>query len=48
MAGHLGVAIAQRAPPIFDYARARPRFFLAAIPFRPSPIFLANAERTFA
>ena len=47
MAGHSDDAITKR-PPILDYARARPRFFLAAIPFRPSPIFLANAERTFA
>ena len=38
----------QKAPPTLAYARPRPRFFLAAIPFRPSPIFLAKAERTFA
>ena len=37
-----------KAPPTLDYACPRPLFLLPVIPFRPSPIFLANAERTFA
>ena len=43
-----GGATTKRPHPTLDYARPRPLFFLPVIPFRPSPIFLANAERTFA
>ena len=37
-----------QGPATLGYARLRPPFFLPVIPLRPSPIFLANAERTFA